>query len=334
MKASWALSVLALILHLIIPSACSPSDILEQDPLLDSYQLVHWPMLMSGYSDLDKCLGSLNKNASKDISCTHFQTSLENKDLSQVLVEQLIGIIQTSDYKVEHPAYHGFIHSARVANVTVAVLDSYVAIGLNKNLKILLTIAALFHDVDPLRIMGTPPRVVETFKWLESDKKALLFFEDLEQKTNITKGQLMAIMKYTDFDLDPKKLAAIRNEADNMVEKHFTKEDAKMMKIWGPRIAYFDQIAMYVGSYEFAVQAVVGLANEFRTLKQERQRAKGILAKVSAPSDASLLSTTSIFLLPRLKDPNFQLLPTNMQENMRNVEAAFSKFWSGRKYIN
>lgn len=329
MKVPTTLFLVAVIFPLFFLSSCSPTE--EQE----TYRSNQWSALMENYSDLDHHLGSFVERSFSEPTITHFQTLLRTSQVSQKLIDKMTDLLQTSDVDLKHPAYHGFTHSARVGNVTASALAPTLSPNLSDQQKALFTIAALFHDVDPSRARGAPPHVSSTFVWMDSDPNAISFFNDLELETKITKAQIQTVIKYTDFDTDPQKLAAIKRDADQMAEKNFNGANVDTVKRWGPAIAYFDQVAMYIGSFEFAVQAVVGLAGEFRTVRQLQNSKDGKLdVKVTTPSDVEILRNTSNFLLPRLRDSTFQTLPLIMQTNFKNVQTSFEKHWSGRQYIN
>lgn len=320
MKANF-LKLAAIFLQLIILSGClnPPASEVKQA----SYLSEQWPALMKGYSPLDQKLGQFHNIDSSIANFTHFETFLRSNNVSQTFVEQLTNILKSSDEKIDRPAYHGLIHTARVGNLTASVLNDQ-GNSLSENQKIILAISALLHDIDPGRKPGSSPRVASTFIWMDNDKNIKQAFDLLYQEKRITKDQIKSVIKYTDFDLDPKKLAAIQIEAEQMTERNFDKDSSDVVKIWGRRLAYLDQVAMYVGSFEFAVQSVVGLANEFRSNNP----------KASSPTDAAILSNTYKFLKTRIDDANFSILSKSMQENLLNVHQQFEKVWAGRNSIN
>jgi hypothetical protein len=288
-----------------------------------SYLSEQWPALMKGYSELDQNLGKFSDIDSSMAQFTHFQTFLHNNNVSKEFVQALTNILEISDEKMDRPAYHGLIHTARVGNLTASVLNDRGS-SLSENQKIIFAVSALLHDIDPARKAGSSPRVSSTFIWMDNDKEIDRMFDILYREKNITKEQIKSVIKYTDFDLNPKKLAAIQMEAEQMTDRNFEKTSADVVKVWGRRIAYLDQVAMYIGSFEFAVQSVVGLANEFRSNNPQ----------VNSPSDAAILSNTHKFLKTRIDDANFSILSKTMQKNLLNVYHQFEKVWAGKNFIN
>lgn len=201
--------------------------------------------------------------------------------------------------------YHGLSHSVRVANVALAVLDGPAGRGMSPEARNTLLVAAALHDYDPERAPGSPARVSATLEILDKDPKAAALMKELAA-AGVDLAQVKALIKYTDFHPDPAVRAQIRTDADSLAAAAFKGADAlAWAKLWGPRLSFVDQSAMYVDSPAFARQAVVGLANELK-----------------APAD-KVLAGTHNFLKPLIESPDFALLPPALQANFRAVHRYF-----------
>lgn len=201
--------------------------------------------------------------------------------------------------------YHGLTHSVRVANVTAALLDGPATRGMAPEARNTLLVAAALHDYDPARAPGTPARVSATLEILDKDPKAAALMKELAGY-GVDAARVKALIKYTDFHPDQAQRTKIREDADALAAAAFSGEDdLAWAKLWGPRLAFVDQSAMYVDSPAFARQAVIGLANELK-----------------APAD-KVLAGTHNFLKPLIESPDFALLPPALQANFRAVHRYF-----------
>jgi hypothetical protein len=321
--------LVAAILNLFFQCGCSDFEVKQE-----IYRSTDWQTIMQGHSDLDKDLANYWANdTSPNWTNTHFQTLLLTNNVSPNVINHFTEVLLSAEKLLDRPAYHGPVHTARVGNVAASVLST-TGKDLSKTQKILFTIAALLHDIDPHRPLGTAPRVSATFLWMDTDKNIVDLLQDLHRENGITKNQIKAVIKYTDFDIDPIKLAAIKTEANRMADDYFDAVNAAIVKVWGPRIAFIDQVAMYIGSYDFAFESVIGLGNEFRTAKENALRSeKNINEKVNSPTDVDLLRNTAAFLKQRLNDPNFSILPPAMQSNFIQIQEKFDARWTNKTYL-
>lgn len=326
------LFLLGLLPSIILEMGCYSGDGADgsKPSKRESYEVEQWPLLMQNFSSLDDHLGSLKKL--KSSSFKYFGDVLEENGIPPNLVQKIIGLVEKNDEIFNGPSYHGLIHSARVANLTAASVSAQKCSDLSKQDRALIIISAFFHDIDPKREKGTPARVWATFNWMDNDPEARSVFAQLERDGKIRTSEIKTLIKFTDFDVDEKKRTQIRIDAEGMATKHFGNRHG-FATIWGTRIAFFDQVAMYVGSFKFAVQAVVGLANEFRRISALKKAASGSQEEVTAPSDVAILSSTAQFLAPRLSDENIEWLPQEMLDNLKNVHHLFQTKWSGKKSL-
>lgn len=212
----------------------------------------------------------------------------------------------------QNAIYHGLAHSREVANLTAAIVASE---NLPAEKKILLILAAALHDVDPERAENTPARVSATLDHLDTDDEARALLLDFGSRYAFTAAQVKALIKATDFDMDPAKMKAIQVDFANSAAAAFPSEPDWAVS-WGKKLAFADQISTYVGSAEDARRRVEGLALEKRLESQA-------LGKGPGPSDAVMLSGSYKFLSFLKQNPLFALLPG---EQSRNFDAVLKYF--------
>lgn len=320
--------LLVLLLATIVGSGCDSHD--NYEPPRESYEVRQWPRLMEQFSELDAHLGSLTKVDSP--SFMFFGDVLEENGVSPRLVQELIELVKKNDKQSSGPSYHGLIHSARIANLAAASSKTEKCKALTQHERALIIIAAFLHDIDPHREDGTPARVWATFEWMDKDPEAHEFFVQLERENDIHLNQIKTLIKFTDFDVDEKKRLQILMDAKKMAALHFGKRH-EFAETVGEALAFLDQVSMYIGSFNFAVQAVVGLANEFRRSIALTEEKKGNKIVITSPSDVAILSATPLFLKPRLHDKNISWLPKEMHDNLKDVYQSFVRVWSTRKHL-
>lgn len=234
-----------------------------------------------------------------------FLQALSRGGIPTASLGKLAELLKTGHPGDQTQVYHGLSHSLRVANVALAVLDGPAGRGMSPQARNTLLVAAALHDYDPSRPAGSPARVSATLETLDKDPKASALMKGLAA-AGVDPAQVKALIKYTDFHPDPAVRAQIRTDADSLSAAAFVGADAlAWAKLWGPRLAFVDQSAMYVDSPAFARQAVVGLANE-----------------LNAPAD-KVLAGTHNFLKPLIESPDFALLPPALQANFRAVHRYF-----------
>lgn len=234
-----------------------------------------------------------------------FLQALSRGGVPTAALGRLAELLKTGHPGEQSQVYHGLSHSVRVANVALAVLDGPAGRGMSPAARNTLLVAAALHDYDPERAPGSPARVSATLEILDKDPKAAALMKELAA-AGVDLAQVKALIKYTDFHPDPAVRAQIRTDADALAAAAFQGPDAlAWAKLWGPRLSFVDQSAMYVDSPAFARQAVVGLANELK-----------------APAD-KVLAGTHNFLKPLIESPDFALLPPALQTNFRAVHRYF-----------
>ena len=238
-------------------------------------------------------------------SSSHFMQVLSANGVPAATLGRMAALLRDGHPGVQSRIYHGLSHSLRVANVAAAVIEGPAGRSLTPAQKNLLLTAAALHDYDPSREAGKPARVFATLETLEKEPAAAGLMRELSA-AGVSAGQVKALIKYTDFHPDPAQREQIRREADAMAAAAFPGEAGlAWAKLWGPRLAFVDQSAMYTDSPAYARQAVIGLANE-----------------LGAPADA-VLAGTHKFLKPLLESPDFALLPGYLQANFRSVHRYF-----------
>ncbi|TBR21165.1 hypothetical protein EPO15_10945, partial [bacterium] len=234
-----------------------------------------------------------------------FLQALSRGGIPTATLGKLAELLKTGHPGDQTRVYHGLSHSVRVANVALAVLDGPAGRGMSPEARNTLLVAAALHDYDPARTPGSPARVSATLDVLQNDPKAAPLMRELAA-AGVDLAQVKALIKYTDFSPDPAARAQIRVDADALAAAAFkTPEALAWAKLWGPRLSFVDQSAMYVDSPAFARQAVIGLANE-----------------LNAPAD-KVLAGTHNFLKPLIESPDFALLPPALQANFRAVHRYF-----------
>jgi hypothetical protein len=112
----------------------------------------------------------------------------------------------------------------------------------------------------------------------------------------------------------PAEMAAKQEAFARAAEQAFPGDSFGL--VWGRRLAFADQIATYVGDVETARRRVAGLAHEIRA---------GLAAagKDGGPADAQMLAGSYKFLSVLKANPDFALLPTDLQRNFDAVLAYF-----------
>lgn len=238
-------------------------------------------------------------------SSSHFLQVLSANGVPSSTLGRLAGLLRDGHPGDQSRVYHGLSHSLRVANVAAAVVDGPAGRTLSPAQKNLLLVAAALHDYDPSREAGKPARVSATLETLAKDPDAAGLMRELSA-SGVSAAQVAALIKYTDFHPDAAQREQIRKDADARAEAAFPDPAGRAWaKLWGPRLAFVDQTAMYTDSPAYARQAVIGLANE-----------------LGAPAEA-VLSGTHNFLKPLVESPDFALLPGALQANFRAVHRYF-----------
>jgi hypothetical protein len=157
--------------------------------------------------------------------------------------------------------YHCLAHSHEVAGLTARQLHSWPKVPAGR--KILLTLAAALHDLDPERAPGTRARVAGTLEQFSKNAALRGLIADLGALYGFTAEQAAALVMATDFSAHPaeseKKFQAFRRAhreafgADPWIEE------------WGKRLAYWDKIATYLHNTPAqARRRIAGLARELR----------------------------------------------------------------------
>ncbi|MFH2202755.1 MAG: hypothetical protein ABIJ96_06555 [Elusimicrobiota bacterium] len=257
--------------------------------------------------------GGAGRNGFQGPSGYNFIRSLAYNGVPNAQIQKLADILKTQHPGDQKKVYHGLLHSKRVADTMAGVLAGPAGSKLSRAEKALLLVAAALHDVDPRRTPGTPARVSATLEYLDTDPAARALFKDLGLGDR-GRGQLKALIKFTDFNPDQAAMAQIQQDAEQMAKTYFGEALAAKWTTLGRLLAYADQTAMYLDSAAFADSAVKGLAHEFRTM-----------ARAATPTDDMVRKGTSGFLKPLLENPFFNLLPPNLRANFQDVYAHFRR---------
>lgn len=212
--------------------------------------------------------------------------------------------------------YHGLTHSQDVPTLTAKVLEGQ---NLSDDKKILLILAAALHDIDPERSAGTPARVSATLPYLAKDQESVSLLSEFEKRYGFTPAQVKALIKATDFDMNPERLRAIQEEFRRGAAAAFG-EEAAWAQQWGANLAFIDKSASYVGSIESAERQWRNLAYEIRNAI-EAATGKPALN----PTDDSIRQGSHLFLKELKDSAQFALLPADLQAKLNTVYAHAQK---------
>lgn len=237
--------------------------------------------------------------------------------------EELVGRLY--DYQTKrHPGeqnkiYHGLTHSQDVPSLMSAVFDRLPMALVSRNRRALLLVAAALHDIDPARVPGTPARVAATLEYLSQDPESRALLAEFGEVFAFTPGQVQALIKATDFHMDPAVLAKIQEDFQAMARAEFPEEADRGWAVeWGRRLAFVDKAVSYVGTVETAAAQVRNLAGEIRA---------GIAAATGKtaehPTADEMSAGTPAFLKTLRESPEFSYLPPEFQSRFESVQAYF-----------
>jgi hypothetical protein len=213
--------------------------------------------------------------------------------------------------------YHGRGHSQDVATLMAKVAEGQ---GLASKQRALLVLAAALHDIDPERKAGTPARVSATVEYLSKDPATIRLLAAFQREHGFTTQQVAALIKFTDFNPDPAKLAALKEEAVKATEAAFSGEELEWALLWGPRLAFVDKVASYVGSVAAAELQVKNLAYEIR------QGIEAATGRPSAnPTDEAIRKGSYDFISQLLASEDVNLLPAKEAGNLALVAWHFKE---------
>ncbi len=239
-----------------------------------------------------------------------FAAALEEAGVPRPLTGRLTGLLLGWHPGDQGKVYHGVPHTFRVADTAAEILKGSLGRAATKEERVLMLLAAALHDVDPTRAPGSPARVAATLEFLREDPSARRLVEDFAPY-GANAQRLAALIKFTDFSMDPSAMAQIQRDAASMAEAHFA--DPARGRVLGRALAYADKTAMYVDTVEFAEKSVRGLA-----------------AEIGAPEEAILAGTAGFLRGLIYADqsetkfaPEFSLLPKDLQENFLRTYAHF-----------
>ncbi|MBI3552163.1 MAG: hypothetical protein HY077_06570 [Elusimicrobia bacterium] len=170
--------------------------------------------------------------------------------------------------KDRHPGdqeriYHGLAHTHEVAGLTAHMLHRWPKVPAER--KVLLILAAAFHDLDPERQPGTPARVEATLTYLRADDDARGLVAEFCDRFHFTPGQVSALIMATDYSEHPGQMASKKKAFERAHRYHFP--DDPWVSQWGHRLAYWDQIGTYLhNTPEESRRRVAGLGREMRSI--------------------------------------------------------------------
>lgn len=243
---------------------------------------------------------------------SYFVQALQNLGVSQELTTRLTDFLAKRHPGNQDAIYHGLGHSREVADLTARVVENA---SLPPSRKILLIFAASLHDVDPQRVPDTPARVAATIQHLSEDPDASALVAEFSSRHGFTPDQVQALILATDFSPDPVDMKARQDRFVAAAEKAFPGEDFGL--VWGRRLAFVDQSSTYLGDVEGAKKRVEGLAHEIRAQLES-------IGKGPGPTDEMILAGTGKFLSVLRQNPNFAILPPDLQKKFEAVDAYFA----------
>lgn len=233
-----------------------------------------------------------------------YALALRRAGAPQALVERLDDWLVSRHPGEQDRLYHGLQHSRDVAGVAARLAESA---GLSGPKAALVVFAASLHDVDPERAAGSPPSVEATVRYLARDEQARELLAAFSRACGFTPGQVLALIKATDFHPDPERLKALEADFERAARASFPGEEAWALD-WGRRLALADKTAAYLGTPESSLAFVRGLAGEFRAA------ASAAAGRPSGPSDELVAAGTHGFLQPLRDSPDFARLPADLRE--------------------
>jgi hypothetical protein len=240
-----------------------------------------------------------------------FVAALNRLGVPEAMTSRLLAFLDARHPGNQDLVYHGEGHSFEVAGVAARIAESS---DLTADRKILLIFSAALHDVDPERVPGTPARVSATLSHLDSDAEAAALVAAFGSRYGFDAAQVKALIMATDFSMDPAEMKAKQDAAAVAARAAFPGEDFGLE--WGRRLAFADQSATYVGDLALARRRVEGLAYEIRA----NLKAMG---KEGGPTDAQILAGTSKFLGVLRNNPDFAILPSDLQDRFAAVQSYF-----------
>ena len=256
--------------------------------------------------------GAAAASAAPGAPPAYFVKALQDLGVSSDLTTRLTDFLSTRHPGNQDAIYHGLGHSREVADYTARVVANA---NLPSSRKILLIFSAALHDVDPERIPDTPARVAATIKYLEESPAASALVGDFSSRYGFTPPQVGALIMGTDFSPDPADMRARQEKFAAAAAAAFPGENFGL--VWGRRLAFVDQSSTYLGDVDGAKRRVEGLAHEIRAQLES-------LGKGPGPTDAQILAGTGKFLAVLRQNPNFSLLPADLQGRFDAVEAHFA----------
>ncbi|HXT00611.1 MAG TPA: hypothetical protein VN915_08055 [Elusimicrobiota bacterium] len=243
---------------------------------------------------------------------SYFVQALQDLGVSAELTTRLTAFLAARHPGDQDAIYHGLGHSREVADFTARVVQRA---DLPAARKVLLIFSASLHDVDPQRVPGTPARVAATIKYLDEDPAASALVAEFGSRYGFTPAQVGALIMGTDFSPDPAEMKARQQAFAFAAAAAFPGEDFGL--VWGRRLAFVDQSSTYLGDAEGAKKRVEGLAHEIRAQLESMGKGPG-------PTDAMILAGTGKFLAVLRQNPDFAVLPADLQKRFEAVDSYFA----------
>lgn len=236
-----------------------------------------------------------------------FYRELRSLGVPATLAARLRAFLRTRHPGRQDRLYHCLDHTYEVAALTARMLNSWPRVPQGR--KVLLALAAAFHDIDPTRRAGTPARVEATLKHLKTDPAARRLVADFGRKFGFTLAQVSALIMATDYSPHPDEMRGKRRAFAKAQRAAFGEDP--WIEQWGKRLAYWDQIGSYLGTPALARRRVAGLTRELRAL-----RGPGRVADMHALSRR--------FLKGLRRDELFMYLPPEDRKRFDAVLKGFS----------
>lgn len=249
--------------------------------------------------------------------------------LTRLGVPEALALKLASYQTSRHPGeqrevYHGLAHSQDVPAAAAQILEGPAGASLTTRQKILLIVAAAFHDIDPARAPGTPARVSATLPYLESDRDTRALLSEFERRYGFTLAQVQTLIKATDFNPDPAGQKTIQDEFQRMADASFAPEENAWALEWGRKLSFADKSATYLGTFESADRQVLNLAAEIR-------KAVEAATGKTAPDRGEMMLKGSHSFLKALRDsPDYAILPAALKANFEKVLDHFQQVADGR----
>ncbi|MBI3552142.1 MAG: hypothetical protein HY077_06460 [Elusimicrobia bacterium] len=215
--------------------------------------------------------------------------------------------------------YHGLGHSQDVPAAVSAILENLPDGAMTERQKVLLIVAAVLHDIDPQRKPETPARVSATLPYLEMDPASVAILAEFGRRYGITTAQVQALIKATDFNMDPAAQKAISEDFESRVRSSFPAKEQAWALDWGRKLSFADKSATYLGSVEAADRQVRNLANEIR------KAVEAATGQAAPDREEVMLRASSKFLKVLRDSPDYAILPASLQRNFEKVYAHFER---------